>query len=440
MPISFSSIDSSYRIASFVNSGIYCLLGVSGLFAVIFKKYALAKNFSVLWWTVTIVTTILSIVSIVLLATRGKEEIMNYCKTNHVTGDYGPDYVDQCAKNWVIIAGVGVAIQFAVMSIGGWVASRYTSEVKHQNEGLAYTYGKGYGPVHPQPQPHHSAAHPYTNVGTKTILLSPSLFIQTAVATGPRNANTAGGNIAVVSAPSESQANITDPQVVLTSQEVCADGADEDVNPQQTASTNQIIDTNTYGDHTPDTTYPVSDHKGSSSLPVGPTSEIDPDIRKIAEGMTLRELAGQMTQILIGMLLDKDGELDMNKVQHWIGEWGVVSFLDTPTNHGEAYLAYSAKRFSKIVNDIQKVALSTSKGIPMIYGLDSVHGANYVYGAILFRQQIGLAATFNTTHAYESGRITAKDTRAAGIPWVLSPILDIAVHKLWPRVYETLGE
>lgn len=72
--------------------------------------------------------------------------------------------------------------------------------------------------------------------------------------------------------------------------------------------------------------------------------------------------------------------------------------------------------------------------------LDSVHGANYVDGAALFPQQIGLAATFNTSIAYESGRITAKDTRAAGIPWVFAPILDIAVHKLWPRVYETFGE
>ncbi|KAF9395970.1 hypothetical protein BGX21_009720, partial [Mortierella sp. AD011] len=283
---------SSYRIASFVVSGIYCLLGVSGLFAVIFKKYALAKNFSVLWWTVTIVTTILSIVNIVLLATRGKEEIMSKCETNYATENYGPESVEQCAKYWVIVTGVYVAIQFVVMSIGGWVASRYTSEVKHQNEGLAYTYGKGYGPVHPQPQPHHSAAHPYTNIGAKNEWRAPSRRINSkllsislvvvlfAVATGPRNADTAGRNTAVVSDPSESQANVIDGQVVLTSQEVCADGANEDFNPQQTASTNQIIDTNTYGSHTPDTTYLVSDHERPSSLPVGPRSEIDHDIHK----------------------------------------------------------------------------------------------------------------------------------------------------------------
>ncbi|KAG0226037.1 hypothetical protein BGW41_004420 [Actinomortierella wolfii] len=135
----------------------------------------------------------------------------------------------------------------------------------------------------------------------------------------------------------------------------------------------------------------------------GPKSHIDDDIRQMVRDMTLRELAGQMTQIEIGQLIT-NGELDRGKVEYWIREWGVGSFLDTPSN------------------------------------LDSVHGANYVDGAILFPQQIGLAATFNPVIAEEVGRITAKDTRTAGIPWVFGPILDVAVHKMWPRVYETFGE
>ncbi|KAF9540588.1 hypothetical protein EC957_003979 [Mortierella hygrophila] len=218
-----------------------------------------------------------------------------------------------------------------------------------------------------------------------------------------------------------------------------------DYNPQQQPTPDaQLIDQDSYNGRTPQATYRTYDPametlSSSASLsedydPPGPTTQVDADIQKLAESLTLRELAGQMTQIQIGMLLDKSGELDLGKAEYWIGEWGVGSFLDTPTNHGGKHLAYSAKRFAKIV------ALSTGKGIPMIYGLDSVHGANYVDGAILFPQQIGLAATFNTTHAYEVGRITAKDTRAAGIPWVFAPILDVAVHKLWPRVYESFGE
>ncbi|KAF9199785.1 hypothetical protein BGZ49_010059 [Haplosporangium sp. Z 27] len=238
----------------------------------------------------------------------------------------------------------------------------------------------------------------------------------------------------------EAKLNDDDPQVVKTSQEVHTDDANIELNPQQTSGTKQIIDTKTYCGHKPKDSYPICDHGEGTNPPIGPNAEVDADIKKMAEKMSLRELTGQMTQIQIGMLLDKNGELDINKVKYWIEKWGVGSFLDTPTNHGGAYVSYSAQRFSKIVNDIQKVALSTGKGIPMIYGLDSVHGANYVDGAILFPQQIGLAATFNTTHAYESGRVTAKDTRAAGIPWVFAPILDIAVHKLWPRVYETFGE
>ncbi|KAF9112310.1 hypothetical protein BGX27_003629 [Mortierella sp. AM989] len=277
----------------------------------------------------------------------------------------------------------------------------------------------------------YSKRGPSRRFNSKLLSISIAVLLFVSILTQAGAADTVQKNIAASSTPSEDNGN--------TSQEVHSNDDDEEFNPQQTVGTNQMIDTNTYGGHTPDATYPISDQgeSFSSSSPVGPTSEVDPDIRKLAESMTLRELAGQMTQIQIGMLLDQQGELDMTKVKYWIEEWGVGSFLDTPTNHGGAYLSYSAKRFSKIVNDIQKVALSTGKGIPMIYGLDSVHGANYVDGAILFPQHIGLAATFNTTHAYESGRITAKDTRAAGIPWVFAPILDIAVHKLWPRVYET---
>ncbi|KAF9284278.1 hypothetical protein BGZ88_010050 [Linnemannia elongata] len=230
-----------------------------------------------------------------------------------------------------------------------------------------------------------------------------------------------------------------------------------DYNPQQQPTPNsQILDQDSYNGRTPQATYraydPTIETLSSSTAlsedydPPGPTTQVDADIQKLAESLTLKELAGQMTQIQIGMLLDKSGELDLGKVEYWIGEWGVGSFLDTPTNHGGKYLAYSAKRLTPgtilylVLHAIQKVALSTGKGIPMIYGLDSVHGANYVDGAIMFPQQIGLAATFNTTHAYEVGRITAKDTRAAGIPWVFAPILDVAVHKLWPRVYESFGE
>ena len=85
---------------------------------------------------------------------------------------------------------------------------------------------------------------------------------------------------------------------------------------------------------------------------------------------------------------------------------------------------------------------SSTRGskIPILFGLDSVHGANYIYNATLFPQQIGMAATFRMQNAWNAGRVAAIETRAAGIPWLFSPILGIAVQPTWARVYETFGE
>lgn len=108
----------------------------------------------------------------------------------------------------------------------------------------------------------------------------------------------------------------------------------EETNTQQQTSVEQILDRDTYDEKIPDPTYWYKDNSEqdlSDPHPAGPSSSIDPDIRELAESMTLRELAGQMTQIQIGLLIGEDGELDMEKVQYWIREWGVGSFLDTPT-------------------------------------------------------------------------------------------------------------
>jgi beta-glucosidase len=93
----------------------------------------------------------------------------------------------------------------------------------------------------------------------------------------------------------------------------------------------------------------------------------------------------------------------------------------------------------KFLTTIQKSA-SAAGVLPVLYGLDSVHGANFVYGATLFPHHIGAAASFNPSLWSQEAQITAKDTRAVGIPWMFSPVLGIAQHPAWPRVYETCGE
>ncbi|KAF9946581.1 hypothetical protein BGZ72_000202 [Mortierella alpina] len=147
---------------------------LTGLFSVFFKKYALAKNFSVLWWTVTVLVILLSGTNMVLLATREKDEVKGICQRNLLSenvGLYDPTTlagdVENCYRFVLVIAGAAMAVQVLVMMVGGWVASRYTSEIKHRKDGLAFTYGQGYGPITSsqagQTQP--LVAHPYTQPG-----------------------------------------------------------------------------------------------------------------------------------------------------------------------------------------------------------------------------------------------------------------------------------
>ncbi|KAF9403638.1 hypothetical protein BGX21_001479 [Mortierella sp. AD011] len=138
-----SSANTSSRISVYIAAGVYGVLGISGLLSAIIKTYGLAKNFSVLWWTFTIVVSILSIVSLVLVATQDKDELRAVCRDNllsdkYSAGGYDPnsleDDVNSCYNLTLIISGVSLAVQVLVMSLCGWVASRYTGEVKHMHD------------------------------------------------------------------------------------------------------------------------------------------------------------------------------------------------------------------------------------------------------------------------------------------------------------------
>ncbi|KAJ2022046.1 hypothetical protein H4218_004640 [Coemansia sp. IMI 209128] len=186
---------------------------------------------------------------------------------------------------------------------------------------------------------------------------------------------------------------------------------------------------------------PVStySYSGKPQHPVGPGS-IDPDIMHMVRQLTTKEKIGQMTQIQVGQLVDCNGELNRTAVEYWIDEWKVGSFLETPANHGGKYNWYSPKSFGTFTDAVQKIALERGAKIPIIWGLDSVRGANYVKGATIFPAGVATAATFNPQFAYDAGRVAAKDTRAAGVHWAFAPVLDLTVNKLWSRTYESFGE
>eukprot|EP01100_Stratorugosa_tubuloviscum_P014662 TRINITY_DN798_c0_g2_i1.p1 TRINITY_DN798_c0_g2~~TRINITY_DN798_c0_g2_i1.p1 ORF type:complete len:760 (+),score=331.53 TRINITY_DN798_c0_g2_i1:50-2329(+) len=159
----------------------------------------------------------------------------------------------------------------------------------------------------------------------------------------------------------------------------------------------------------------------------------------ICSGLSLMEKIGQMSQLDISIIL-KPGtyQIDKELVKAFAQNYFIGSYLNSPSSGGGR--APTAQEWIEIITDIQSTSLEYGNQIPIIYGLDTVHGANYVNGAALFPQQIGTAATFNLSHAEAVGEIGGKDTKAVGISWVFSPILDIATMPLWARVYETFGE
>jgi beta-glucosidase len=160
-------------------------------------------------------------------------------------------------------------------------------------------------------------------------------------------------------------------------------------------------------------------------------------IRSLVAAMTLREKVGQMTQLELGMITDGSGagiRINPDKLHKAIVEYGVGSILNVKDQ------ALSVDTWRGIIAAIQTAAAGTRLKTPVIYGIDSIHGANYVRGAVLFPQPLGMAATWNPELMLDASRITAAETRAAGIPWNFSPVLDIGRQPLWPRLYETFGE
>jgi beta-glucosidase len=160
-------------------------------------------------------------------------------------------------------------------------------------------------------------------------------------------------------------------------------------------------------------------------------------IEALLKRMTLEEKVGQMTQLEIGQVTsgsDQTIQIDPAKLEKAVVRYGVGSILNV---NGQAL---TVDRWRGMIGQIQDSSKKTRLKIPVIYGIDSIHGASYVLGSTLFPQEIGMAATWNPALMQRAGEITAVETRAAGIPWTFSPVLDVGRQPLWPRFWETFGE
>lgn len=161
------------------------------------------------------------------------------------------------------------------------------------------------------------------------------------------------------------------------------------------------------------------------------------EIEALLSRMTVEEKVGQMTQLEIGQITTGEGsdvKIDPVKLEKAIVQYKVGSILNVPGQ------ALSVEKWWEIIGSVQAASMKTRLKIPNIYGIDSIHGANFIKGGTLFPQEIGMAATWNPALMQTASEITAMETRAAAIPWSFSPVLDIGRQPVWPRFWETFGE
>ena len=151
--------------------------------------------------------------------------------------------------------------------------------------------------------------------------------------------------------------------------------------------------------------------------------------------MTLDEKIGQMTQVTLGVVsTPQDGVLDPAALTKAINEYKVGSILNV-TNH-----ALTPEQWRTVQTQIQDEAKKTRLKIPVIYGLDGIHGQTYTLGATLFPQNIGMAAARDPELVAAAAKVTAKELRASGVRWNFAPVLDCGRQPLWSRFPETYGE
>lgn len=170
---------------------------------------------------------------------------------------------------------------------------------------------------------------------------------------------------------------------------------------------------------------------------------IEQKIDELIQEMTLEEKVGQMTQVN-ETFFGSDGNtggatggqanvLDEEKLRTTLQKYHIGSFLTGGIRPAEEWY--------RLVDKLQHINMEESRlDIPVIFGIDHVHGTNYIKEGTIFPQQINVAATFDTTFAYQTGVVTAREAAPLGHHWNFAPILDVGREARWPRLYETYGE
>ncbi len=159
----------------------------------------------------------------------------------------------------------------------------------------------------------------------------------------------------------------------------------------------------------------------------GQGTSIDEKVDSLLNLMTLAEKVGQMAQA-------ERSELES---VNDIATFGLGSLL---SGGGSSPNPNTAAAWAGMYDNFQEIALQSNLGIPLIYGVDAVHGHNNVHGSVIFPHNIGLGCTWNPELVAMASQVTALEVAATGLDWSFAPCIAVPRNERWGRTYEGFGE
>ena len=166
---------------------------------------------------------------------------------------------------------------------------------------------------------------------------------------------------------------------------------------------------------------------GFAQIYMDSTAAIEERVQDLLGRMTLEEKIGQMTQA-DRQYLKSGNDIKTYFLGSLLSGGGSSPFVNEPSSWAEMY------------DGFQSQALGTRLAIPIIYGIDAVHGHNNVYGAVIFPHNIGMGCTWDTILVKKAARITAQEVAGTGIDWTFGPCIAVPQDERWGRTYEGFGE
>jgi beta-glucosidase len=174
--------------------------------------------------------------------------------------------------------------------------------------------------------------------------------------------------------------------------------------------------------------YLASQQAGSAASPGKQLSSFDPQVKQLLARMTLDEKIGQMTQA------DQESIGDLVDIENYsLGS--VLSGGSSDPREGNSLQAWT-----DLYDRLQRHTTLSRLKIPILYGIDAVHGHSNVLGAVIFPHNIGLGCTRNAALVEKVERVTAEEVRATGIQWAFAPCVAVPRDIRWGRTYEGFSE